>query len=71
LETPEKYFFFKLIMSVEQSKVEQDILKSRTKELLDEFNPMKREVDEVRVTIGLDVLPEITEADALFKKSKT
>ena len=57
-------------MSVEQSKIEQDVLKSRTKELLDEFNPMKREVDEIRVTIGLDVLPEITETDVLFEKKR-
>lgn len=50
-----------------QSQREQKDLKTHAKELVDEFNPLKQEVDELRTSIGLDVLPELTETDAIFK----
>ncbi|XP_066922048.1 zinc finger C4H2 domain-containing protein-like [Clytia hemisphaerica] len=56
--------------SVSQSKVEQDILKSHAKQLVDEFNPLKREVNEIRTSIGLDTLPDLTEVDVILKKKK-
>ena len=53
-----------------QSKVEQDVLKSHTKQLVDEFNPLKREVNEIRASIGLDTLPDLTEVDVILKRKK-
>ena len=50
-----------------QSVREQKDLKTHAKQLVDEFNPLKREVDELRISIGLSVLPELTETDAILK----
>lgn len=51
-----------------QNNRERDAIKSRALDLIEELKPLKVEVDSVRLSIGLEVLPEMTDIDAdIFK----
>lgn len=60
----------KLRTMMKHAKKDLENAKVRTQELVDLYKPLKLEVDQTRISIGLDTLPEIKDLEKIFKKRK-
>ncbi|XP_057306263.1 zinc finger C4H2 domain-containing protein-like [Hydractinia symbiolongicarpus] len=60
----------KLRTMMKHAKNDLENSKVKTQELVDLYKPMKLEVDQTRISIGLDTLPEIKDLEKIFKKRK-
>lgn len=57
------YFFFQMENTIKQSESDLNKLLESTRRLHDEYKPLKEHVDALRMTLGLQRLPDLSQEE--------